>query len=557
MQDRPSGAEQDAQDAQDDSVRNLADLLGVASRGRPDAPALLHPGYPSPLDGAEQTTWGGLDLLVDRAVVAFDALGLAPGDRVVLMLANTLAFPVAYFGALRAGLVVVPLDVTAAPPEVQQQLDDSGARAVIVSASAAATVLQVSPLTAVETVLVTGLDSAPAGAQSFDALLTDPDAGTPGSPNLVSTGEPSGSARAAGEDLAVLAYTSGTSGRPKGAMLSHRALLADLDNVSRISPPVAGPDDVVLLVLPLTHIYGLNTGLGLVARVGATGLILERFDPSGTLAAVAEHAVTVVLGAPPVFVAWSLRGDVAKSFTSVRLAISGAAPMPEAAARRLLEATGRPIFEAYGLTETAPSVASTLMSEVPRGGSIGRPLPGVEVRLVDAAGVEVDEDDPGEICVRGANLFSGYWPDRREGPDADGWWPTGDVAVRDATGALTLVDRRRDLILVSGFNVYPREVEQALLTHPDVLEAAVLGIPHPYSGEAVRALVVPRPGASLSVDELLEHVGRLLARFKCPTSIEVVDELPHSVTGKVSKGRLRESLREPAAGRELLRDPQG
>jgi len=227
--------------------------------------------------------------------------------------------------------------------------------------------------------------------------------------------------------------------------------------------------------------------------------------------------------------------------------------------QRVLEVTGHHVFEGYGLTETAPVLTTTLMSEVAKPDSIGRPLPGIELRLVDADGRPIDggadgggepddpddPDDPdeggvGEIEVRGANLFSGYWPDGAGGPSADGWWRTGDVAYADADGDLHLVDRRRELILVSGFNVYPREVEDVLLRHPDIEEAAVIGIPHPYTGESVKALVVAVPGARLSVEEVIEWAARSLARFKCPTAVEFVPELPHSATGKISKGRLRE-----------------
>jgi long-chain acyl-CoA synthetase len=224
----------------------------------------------------------------------------------------------------------------------------------------------------------------------------------------------------------------------------------------------------------------------------------------------------------------------------VRLALSGAAPLPREVLHRVQDVTGHQVFEGYGLTETAPVLTSTIQSAVAKADSIGRPLPGVELRLLDDAGRETEEGDPGEIVVRGANLFSGYWPDGSDGPDSDGWWATGDVAIADADGDLSLVDRRRELVLVSGFNVYPREVEDVLLRHPDVQEVAVLGVPHPYTGESVKALVVPVPGRRPSADELIAYCALSLARFKCPTVVEVVDALPHSATGKVSKGRLRE-----------------
>jgi long-chain acyl-CoA synthetase len=369
------------------------------------------------------------------------------------------------------------------------------------------------------------VETAPDGATALDALLV------PARPVP---------AAAAGEDLAVVLYTSGTSGRPRGAMLTHRALLANLEQTAAIDPPVVSQDDVVLLVLPLFHVYGLNGGLGAVARHAATGVLAERFDPVETLDLVRREHVTNVVGAPPMYVAWSMLPDVGDAFASVRLALSGAAPLPPSVLHRVLDVTGHHVFEGYGLTETAPVLTTTLMSEVAKPGSIGRPVPGVELRLVDEAGEEPEDGDPGEIVVRGPNTFSGYWPDGEGGPDADGWFATGDVAYLDDDGDLHLVDRRRELVLVSGFNVYPREVEEVLAQHPDVEEAAVLGIPHPYTGEAVKALVVLREGARLTADDVIAHAARSLARFKCPTAVEFVAELPHSATGKVSKGRLRE-----------------
>jgi long-chain acyl-CoA synthetase len=233
--------------------------------------------------------------------------------------------------------------------------------------------------------------------------------------------------------------------------------------------------------------------------------------------------------------------ELGDSMSSLRLAVSGAAPLPPAVLGDVLEGTGHPVFEGYGLTETAPVLTTTLCSPTAKPGSIGRPIPGVELRIVDDSGDEVEDDDPGEIVVRGDNLFSGYWPDGSGGPDAAGWFRTGDVAYADEDGDLFIVDRTRELILVSGFNVYPREVEDAIASHPDVDEVAVIGVPHPYTGETVRALVVPRAGAQPDPASVIDHAAARLARFKCPTSVEFVDTLPHSVTGKVAKGKLRAS----------------
>lgn len=487
---------------------NLADLVRAAATAHPDKPALVFHG--------ETTTWGRLDARVDAVAHGLAGLGLARGDRVALHLGNTPDFPATYFGALRAGLVALPVNPGYTVPELTHVLLDSGARAAVTTAEGVTAVRSVKG--GPDHVLVTG-------EGSWADLLA-------GSPPYDAVG--------GGEDLAVLLYTSGTSGRPRGAMLTHRALLANLEQTSAIDPQVVTPDDVVLLVLPLFHVYGLNAALGMVAKHGATGVLIERFDPVATLEEIGRRQVTNVVGAPPMWVAWSLLPDVGGAFSSVRLCVSGAAPLPADVLHRVLDVTGHHVFEGYGLTETAPVLTSTLMSEVPKASSIGRPVPGVELRLLDAEGHPAEHGDPGEIVVRGANLFSGYWPDGSEGPDADGWFATGDVAVLDDDDDLHLVDRTRELVLVSGFNVYPREVEDVIATHPEVAEVAVLGIPHPYTGQSVKALVVRTPGSTLTTDAVIAHAAASLARFKCPTVVEMVDELPHTATGKVSKGRLRE-----------------
>jgi long-chain acyl-CoA synthetase len=497
---------------------NLADLVRAAAECRPDKRALV--------SGEVEVCWRDLDARIDAAAAGLLAEGLQAGDRVAILLANVVDFPVAYLGVLRADLVAVPLNPGATTEELRWALGDSGARAVVVGAEGAGAVHEVAggvdALGGLEHVFISG--------SSWEDLLA--------------RGSSAGARRSrrGGEDLAVLLYTSGTSGRPKGAMLPHRALLANLEQTAGITPPVAGPDDVVLLVLPLFHVYGLNGALGAVVRHGATGVLVERFDPVDTLAEIRRTSVTHIVGAPPMYLAWSRLPDLADGFQTVRLALSGAAPLPAAVFSRVRDVTGQSVFEGYGLTETAPVLTSTLMSEVPRAGSIGRPLPGVELRLLDEAGSAVEEGDPGEVVVRGANVFLGYWPDGADGPDADGWFATGDVAYADEDGDLHLVDRRQDLVLVSGFNVYPREVEDVLVRHPEVAEAAVLGVPHPCTGEAVQALVVRIPGSHLTAEELLAHAARSLARFKCPTAVEFVLDLPRGATGKVRKGWLRDAL---------------
>jgi len=496
---------------------NLADLVRRSAARRPDATALVH-------DGA-RTTWSDLDAAVDAAAAALvNELGLTTGDRVALCLSNTPDFVTAYFAILRAGLVVVPVNTGYTSREMTHLLGEADVRVVIAEEGTLPPVRA-----AVDT----------AGRAVIDVA---------GFRELVESGRSGGAVEpdTGGEDLAVLLFTSGTSGRPKGAMLSHRALLANLEQCARIEPPPMRLDDVVLLVLPLFHIYGLNAGLGMVARAGATAVLVERFDPRKSLEVVRRERVTNIPGAPPMYIAWAgLAGgkdpvDVADALREVRLLASGASPLPPAVLESMRTGAGVAINEGYGLTETAPVVSSTLASAGAKPGSVGRPIPGVELRLVDEEGEDVQDDDAGEIWVRGDNVFSGYWPDGTGGPDEQGWYATGDVAYADEDGDLFLVGRRKELILVSGFNVYPREIEDAIGEHPDVLESAVVGVTHPQTGEAVKAFVVARPGAALTAEDITAHTAERLARFKQPTIVEMVAELPHSVTGKVAKGRLRD-----------------
>jgi long-chain acyl-CoA synthetase len=496
---------------------NLADLVRDSAARAGERPALLH----VPADGPPTTvTWAELDRDVDATAAGMlSGLDLSTGDRVALVLSNTPAFVTAYFGALRAGLVAVPVNTGYTSPEIARVLGTAGVAAVICEDATVPVVEEAVVSTHRAVVDPAGLDSLTAAGRG--AGPQQPGAG--------------------GEDLALLMFTSGTSGRPRGAMLSHRALVANIEQCRRLEPTPMRADDVVLLVLPLFHIYGLNTGLGMVAATGATGLLAERFDPSGTLELVREHGVTNIPGAPPMYVAWADGALPVDALRGVRMLASGASPLPPAVLGRMQTEVGVTVYEGYGLTETAPVVSTTLASRRVKPGSIGRPVPGVEVRLLDESGGPVENGDPGEIWVRGENLFSGYWPDGAEGPDAGGWWGTGDVAYADEDGDLFIVDRRKELVLVSGFNVYPREVEDVIAEHPDVLEVAVIAVPDPSTGEAVKAFVVPRPGATLRPEDVSAHAATRLARFKRPTVVAIVGELPHSATGKVAKGALREA----------------
>ena len=515
---------------------DLAQLVADAAQARPDRVALVE------AEG-RRLTWGELDDRVSRLATGLGDLGVVAGRRVGIVLGNSLEFVVAYFAILRAQAVAVPLNPRSSADEITRMLADSGCRFVfsddhtlgvvrdavthiVAARSGAATDLEPDLVGRSHAIHVIAVGS-PAGAaeSAYDALLATPARPVPSLPDP--------------ERLAVLLYTSGASGRPRAVMLSHRAMLANIEQVAAVEPAMIHGDDVVLAVLPLFHVYGLNAVLGAVVRQQARLVLQARFDPDGTLDLIEDEACSVVPVAPAVFPHWLPLPDLAERLGPVQLVLSGSAPLSREVIERFTAATGVPVHQGYGLTEAAPVVTSTLLGDH-EPGSIGAALEGVEVRLVDERGEVVEGDDPGEIEIRGDNLFSGYWPDGGGGPRADGWWPTGDVGFLDPAGDLVLVDRLKELVIVSGFNVYPHEVEAVILEVPGTREAAVIGVDDEQTGEAVVAYVVGDADAPGDLAEVVRaHAAGRLARFKQPTRIEIVDRLPTSVTGKVQKGRLR------------------
>jgi long-chain acyl-CoA synthetase len=332
-------------------------------------------------------------------------------------------------------------------------------------------------------------------------------------------------------------------------MLTHRALLANIEQTAAVRPALVGAGDVVLGVLPLFHVYGLNAVLGNVLRHGATLVLVDHFDPRGTLEVVARHGVTVVPVAPAVFPHWLALAELEPSLASVRLVASGSAPLTRSVIEEFTLRTGVPVHQGYGLTEAAPVVTSTLASTEPVAGSLGAALPGVGLRLVDDHGQAPDRGDPGEIEVRGRNLFSGYWPDGAGGPGPDGWWATGDVGFLDEGGDLSLVDRVAEVVVVAGFSVYPHEVEAAIGEVPGVEAVAVIGVPDASSGHAVVAYVrAPGLDPGVVADAVRAHCDAALAGFKRPARVEVVDTLPTTLAGRVRKGALRQIERRRALG---------
>jgi long-chain acyl-CoA synthetase len=490
-------------------------LLTRAAAAWPEHPAVLETGTGRGL------TYREADAAAQAQARRLAEAGVEPGDRVGLRLPTSVDFVVAFFGALRAGAVVVPLSPQVPGPELAKLLEHSGAKVVVQREEVGDLPDGVSGLT-------------PGG---------DPDGG----------GEIPDTARS-GEDIAVISYTSGTTGPPRGVMLSHRALLANLEQISSVEG-VLTRDDRVLITIPLFHVYGLGPGLLQVTAVGATAVLSERFEAQRTLDDCAEHRVTSITGVPTMYGEFAALGadELRRGLATVRQMTSGAAPLHPKVLTAIRESAGLDVYEGYGLTECAPVVTSTLVTGYPKPGSVGRPLPGIELRLVDSDGtdqaVPLDPDDvddvfeadgeTGLVSIRGANLFSGYWPDGGHGPDAEGWFRTGDVGYLDTDGDLHLVDRANDLIIVNGFNVFPREVEEVIGQLPEVAEAAIVGVVDERSGEAVKAVVVPSAGAALSEQQVVDHCAAHLAGYKVPHLVEFAESLPHSATGKLRRMRLR------------------
>ncbi|MDP8957112.1 MAG: long-chain fatty acid--CoA ligase [Actinomycetota bacterium] len=503
---------------------NAADLLRDAAMKFGTKPALIFHGI--------EIGFSELDERVDRTAAALARLGVGKGDRVAILAGNVPEFVYALYGTMRAGAVACPLNVMLTPEETAYILADAGAKLAVTDLRSLPGLLSIRDrLGELQNILVIGGPPAPPGTVSFEEALK-----VAGHPPVVQTES---------SDLAVIAYTAGTTADPKGAMLTHGNLLSNLEQMSAVPALAEASEDVGLLALPLFHSYALNVILGITMKTGATAVLVERFDPRETLEVVKRHGVTVLFGAPPMFQAWLALADAGyeADLSTVRLAVSGAAPLPPAVLQAFRERFGVTIWEGYGLTEAAPAVTTNALGPEAKAGSIGLPLPGLEVRLVDEHGEDVEEGDPGELLVRGPNVFSGYWGRPEEtGRVIDGdWLKTGDVAVRDEDGYLFLVDRKKDLIIVSGFNVYPNEVEEAIEKHPKVAEAAVVGVVDERTGEAVGAWVVPRPGESVSGEEIVDFLNGYLARFKWPKEVHVVEELPHHVTGKVLRRTLRQA----------------
>jgi len=494
---------------------NLASLID----GHPDdAVALISRG--------RSTTYGVLREQVAAMRGALRAEGVTLGDRVVLLSGNSRYFVVSYLATIGLGAIAVPLNPTSPTPELESELAVVDPKVVIVepAAESAWGGIDTAKIPSLKLVVTTDGSSISDG-RSIDVMLST-------SPVDVVDVRP--------DTPAVYMFTSGTAGSPKAAVLTHCNLATNIEQVDEVESITKS--DVFYGVLPLFHIFGLNVVVGCALSMGASVVLVQRFDPATAAETIVERGVTVVPGAPSMWAAFAQMPELpADAFAGVRMALSGAAKLPEAIADHLHRRFGLKVYEGYGLTEAAPVVTTSVGDDwIP--GSIGKPLPGINVRLVDEEGDDVLVGDPGEVWVSGLNVFAGYLNDAEATSRAltsDGWLRTGDIGVVDEDGRLFLVDRAKDLIIVSGFNVFPAEVESVIAQHPHVREVAVVGTPHPHTGETVRAYVVTRDGAHLDEDALVDFCRSRLARYKCPTKVLFVDQIPKNVSGKV----LRHSLK--------------
>ena len=449
-----------------------------------------------------------------RMAALLQSLGIEPGDRVGLMLPNVPAFPISFYGALAAGAVVVPMNPLLKSREVAYYLGDSGARALVAWHAAAGEAAK---------------GAADAGAQMIAAETPDL------SGQLEGIGAAPGSSGRGDQDDAVILYTSGTTGRPKGAELTHAGLVRNAEIAARTLFGVS-PDAVVMGCLPLFHVFGLTCGLNVSVATGATLTLLPRFDPAKALDIIERDGVTVFEGVPTMYAAMLHLPDADPAKTAtLKVCASGGAALPVEILRNFESRFGCMILEGYGLSETSPIASFNHPDKERKPGSIGTPIEGVEMRLIDDEWNTVRDGEIGEIAIRGHNVMKGYWnkPEATAEAIRDGWFRTGDMARVDSDGYYFIVDRKKDLIIRGGYNVYPREIEEVLHEHPAVAEVAVIGIPHPDLGEEVGAAVALKPGASATPDELRSWARDRVAGYKYPRHVWLVDALPKGPTGKI------------------------
>jgi long-chain acyl-CoA synthetase len=565
--------------------RNAPDHVGRGPTSDRDRPWLAHydPGVPTeveipplPVDGllrgsaerapdrtamvffGARTSYAQLDRAADRFAHVLRSMGVEKGDRVSLHLPTSPAFVIAFMGAMRAGALAVPMNPLYVERELGILLAETEPR-VSVTVD-----LLVSRLRAVEAaagpgrpgrLIVTGIqDSLPVPIRWLYPLKArregrwHPQRHTPATPNLfrLLREAPAGRFESAATpaDSAVLQPTGGTTGTPKAAMLTHRNLVANACQTAAWFPHAAkGDPPTILCPLPLFHIYGLTVDMNYAMLTGGTLLLLPRFDPKMVLKAAARYRPQLFPGAPVMYETLAHHPDVGRfDLSSIEACISGAAPLPAGVQRDFEAITHGKVCEGYGLTEASPVTHCNPIDSGRRNGTIGLPFPSTDARVVDPkTGKPLAANEVGELEVAGPQVMAGYWQRPKETADVlhDGWLRTGDIATQDADGFFTIVDRAKDLIIVGGINVYPREVEEVLMSHPAVAEAAVIGMAHEHYGEVPCAFVVLAEGATATEEELFAYCRKNLARFKVPFAIRFRPRLPKTMIGKVLRKDLR------------------
>jgi long-chain acyl-CoA synthetase len=499
---------------------NIADLLTRSAAARPDGVAIK-------VDDTE-LSYADLDQAAARVAGLLRAKGVEPGDRVGIMLPNVAHFPACYYGALRAGAAIVPMNPLLKEREVAFYLGDSEAKVLLAWHQFA--------------------DAAHGGAEQAraDCVLVEPGEFEA----LLERCEPNfGVAERRPDDTAVILYTSGTTGKPKGAELTHANILRNIE----VTVGLFGLDEraVTLGALPFFHAFGQTCALNATVSVGGLLTLIPRFDAGKALAILGRDGVTVFEGVPTMYAAMLHHPQADRTDTSaLDVCVSGGAAMPVEIMRAFEDKFGCQVLEGYGLSETSPVASFNRRDRERKPGSIGLPVGGVEMRAIDDDGNEVPQGEVGEVAIRGHNIMKGYW--RREDAtaeaiDADGWFRTGDMAKVDEDGYFFIVDRKKELVIRGGFNIYPREIEEVLYEHPAVREAAVIGIPHAELGEEVAAAVALKDGADSSPAELRDFVKQRVAAYKYPRQVWLVDELPKGPTGKILKREIKPPDAPPRA----------
>jgi long-chain acyl-CoA synthetase len=492
--------------------------------------------------GDRAWTWAEFDALASRIAHGLAARGVGRGDHVALACPNLPWFPFAYYAILKLGAVVVPINVLLKGPEIAYHLQDSQAKAFLC--------FEGTPELALGEAGWAGFREAGTCAH-FIAITIDPAAASPfGDTTTLGAlmhGMPAAfePARTSGEDTAVILYTSGTTGRPKGAELTHANVMHNAQGVQALTKQDGR--DVQLVCLPLFHSFGQVVQMNCAVLCGATMVLMARFDPDAALGLMEKHAVTMFAGVPTMYIGLlnvpdaESRHDLKKIASTLRIGMSGGAAIPVEVIRQFEARFGVPILEGYGLSETSP-VATFNHLEFPRiAGSIGQPLHGVEVRIVDSEGKPLPDAEIGEVAIRGHNIMKGYWrkPEATAEAIRDGWFHSGDLGKRDAQGNFYIVDRLKDMVIRGGFNVYPRELEEVLMTHPEVAQVAVLGVPDTTHGEEVKAVIVAKAGATPTPEAVIAWCKERMAAYKYPRIVEIVDAMPMTATGKILKRAMR------------------